>query len=92
MRTVLLLIASLAWACEPRVEVPAGTIDGVNRTFEVEHTPAPDAPYFRVTVNGRGVRPEDYERDGKKIMFREGKQPKRNDDLIIYYRSGDNCR
>jgi hypothetical protein len=94
MRIALLLIASMAFAeCQSRQEMPFGKKDGTNRTFELQEEPAKDSPYFKATLNGREVYAgEDFDRDGKRITFREGKQPKADDMLIIYYRSGDHCR
>lgn len=89
----LLFIASLAWAeCQSHVELPFGGKDGVNRVFELQREPAADAPYFKVTINNKEVPTDHYERDGKKITFKEGKQPKAEDMFLVYYRSGDNCR
>jgi hypothetical protein len=95
MKILFLLLSAIAWAepCEPHVEMPYGRKDGVNRLFELQHEPAKISPYFKVTVNNREQIPgEDYTRNGKKIEFKEGKQPQVDSMFLVYYRSGDNCQ
>ena len=92
MRYLLLLIAALALACEPQVETPEGAIDGTNRVVNLAHDPAANSPYFKVKINEREVPVAAYTATGRTIEFRNGKQPKPGDSLIVYYRSGDSCR
>ncbi len=67
-------------------EIPSGSIDGINNTFILQHTPNPILS-LKVVKNGLMMMiNDDYIINNNTIIFQSGSIPKNENNLYVFYR------
>ena len=71
--------------CFPAQEVPAGTIDGVNKVFTLAYAPISDASLMVFTGGLLQVQGSNYTVNGQNITFSTASVPTTGSSLVAYY-------